>query len=481
MTLEDFNQWLKVGGKYTVLVEVSTSPALYLSTVPYVTLPTDTDPNRMYSACIAGGVAITENLPLDGTASLSTGDIEIHNEDATLDSWLDMTWVNREIKVFIGDVTWSRGDFKMIFSGLVSELTSSSANRLNIVLRDKLQRLNTPVTEDVIGGDGSNKDDIVPLLFGECHNITPVLVDAPNETYKIHNAAIERIIEVRDNGVPIVTTDTLSNGTFKLTAQPAGAITVSAQGSTPYTNTVAGIIQRLVTQYGNAFERLTSADLDTAQINSFDIAHQQPVGIYLTGKTNVLGVCQELAASVGAQVSMSKEGKLRLLKVIEPSGSPVVTITPADYVLGSLQISERTTVLSGMRLGYCKNWTTQDNLETGIPTEHKDLFAKEWLTVSSNDAVVATEYRLHGEPEQEDTLLLNSATAQAESDRRLNLWKKQRTVYRLTGYSHLLTLELGSVVELKVPRFGLNNGKLGQIISIQSDWIGRRVTLEVLV
>jgi hypothetical protein len=54
-------------------------------------------------------------------------------------------------------------------------------------------------------------------------------------------------------------------------------------------------------------------------------------------------------------------------------------------------------------------------------------------------------------------------------------------VYRFKGYAHLLTLELGQALTLTAPRFGLDAGKTGVVIGLQSDWINRRVTVEVLI
>ena len=134
MTDLEFQEWLKKGGRYVVLVEADTTPLRYLSAVAYTTLPSDTPANRVYSPVLAGGIALSETLPLDGTATLSAGDIEIHNEDGSLDSWLDDIWSNRRIQVFIGDVTWPRADFKLVFDGVAAGLESTSPERLNIVL-----------------------------------------------------------------------------------------------------------------------------------------------------------------------------------------------------------------------------------------------------------------------------------------------------------------------------------------------------------
>lgn len=481
MTDNEFTLWLAAGGRRLALVEIDTDTLRYLSNVAYTTLPTDTPANRVYRPVVASGFAFSESLSLSGTASVSVGAIDLHNEDGALDAWLDEVWTNRAVRVYIGDATWPRADFRLVFSGLIASLDSRSPQRLSIVLRDKLERLNTPATDATLGGSTDNKDRLQPITLGECHNVTPLLADPAQHEYQWHQGASERLIEVRDNGVPVSTASVLSTGKFKLLATPAGQVTASAQGRTPYSNTVSGIVQALATNYGTPSERLTSGDLDSAQLAAFAAACPQPVGYYLGDRANVLQVCQELAASVGAQVVMSREGKLRIVRLALPgTGTPVV-IGPQDYEARSLAIKERTTVIAGVKLGYCKNWTVQSNLDTGIPPEHKDLFAQEWLTVTASDPAVASTYKLYAEPEQVDTLLLTEADAQAEADRRLSLWKVQRTVYQVKGFAQCLLLELGQAVTLQGDRFGLQSGKTGTVIGLQLDWMAGRATVEVLV
>lgn len=481
MTDAEFLAWAAQGGRRLVLVELATDTPRYLSNIAYTTLPTDNPPNRAYSPVVALGFAFSERLSLTGGASISAGSIELHNEDGNLDPWLDEVWVNRAVSVYLGDATWPRADFKLIFSGQIDKLNSSSSSKLSIVLRDKLQRLNTPVTDLKLGGTTDNKERLQPVTVGECHNITPLLSDPAQHEYQWNQGASERLIEVRDNGVPVGSTPTLSSSKFRLLATPAGTVTASVQGRVPYSNTVAGVVKHLAQNFGTPTERLTSADLDAAQLAAFEAACPQPVGYYIGDRANVLAVCQDLAASVGAQCVMSREGKLRIVRLAVPGTGSPVELKPQDYEAKSLQAKERTTVVAGIKLGYCKNWTVQDKLETGIPPAHKDLFAQEWLTVTANDAGVAAAYRLYAEPEQVNTYLLTEADAQAEANRRLNLWKVQRTVYQIKGYANCLLLELGQAVTLYGDRFGLQTGKTGTVIGLQLDWMAGRATVDVLV
>ena len=481
MTDAQFLEWLERGGVRIALVEVETSTPHYISTLPYSTLPTDTPANLSYLPVLASSFAFTERMSLDGNINLSVGTLELHNEDGALDPWLDEVWVNRNISVRIGDASWPRADFKVVFSGVIAELAANGPTRLSIVLRNKLERLNTPATETLLGGTTANKDRLLPVTFGECHNITPLLIDPAEHQYRWHTGAAERLIEVRDEGVPVLATANLATGTFKLVKSPKGAITASVQGATPYAPTIASIVRALATAYGSPTERLSVGDLDFANLTAFDVACPQPTGYYISDRANVLQVCQDLASSVGAQVVMSKQGLLRLIRLTLPGTGTPKAIGTKDYEHGTLALSDRSEVIAGIKLGYCRNWSPQQSLETGIPAEHRALYEQEWLTETARDSAVAANYKLYAELPQTDTYLLTAADTQAEASRRLDLWKVQRNVIKFKGYPHLLLLELGDSVTVIAPRFGLSGGKTGVVIGLQSDWIAGRVDVEVLV
>ncbi len=493
MTDAQFAAWLASSTAIRlVLVEAVASIAgvdttLYLSTRHYVTGAADTPANTAYSAVVSGSPKITERLQLNGGGGLSGGDVEIHNLAGERDAWLGYVWANRPIKAFVGDPRWPRSDFRLIFNGIVADIDSKSNDKLNLLVRDKMQRLNTPVSEVKLGGSTPNKDSVLPLLFGECSNITPLLTNPTTLEYQIHNGPVENIFEVRDNGQPITVTASNSTGKFTLASSPAGAITVSAQGDKPagaYYNSIAQLIQRLVTGYGKAGDAFVTADLDTSNLSAFDSAHPQPVGAYLQNRENLLTTINSLAASVGAQAVMSRAGQLRLFQIALPAtGTP--TLINESKIINSggkstLQISSRPPVVAAVKLGYCQNWTVQSSLLTGIPAQHKDLFAIDWLTATASDSTVKENYRLNADPVQVNTCLLVNSDAQAEATRQLNLWKVPRTVYKFTGTAPLMMLELGGAVTLQHRRFNLSAGVSGMVIGLTLDWISAQVEMEVL-
>lgn len=451
----------------------------YLSTKNYA----DTVGGRIYDPVVnAESVQLIERMSLDASPSMSFGDIEIYNVDGALDGWLLDIWVNKSVTVLVGDVRWLRADFETIFSGTIDDIDSRSRDTLNIKVRDKLQRLNTPITETTLGGTSINKNELIPLCFGECFNVTPLLTNPATLEYKVHGAAIESIIEVRDNGVPVAHTDTVASGKFTLTAQPFGQVTASVQGDKPTTwdKTVSLLVQRLVTGYGGV-NKFVSADLDTTQLATFEAANTQPVGIYITQRENTLSVCNRIAASVGAQLVMSRLGKLQLLKIELPASGTAFAIDTNDIIENSLSISQKLPVKAAFKVNYDKNWMIQEGLQTGIPEEHKDMYALEWLSYTAEDATVKTNYALDGEPVAVDTMLLTEADATTEATRLLDLYKTPRFVVTFTGTARLVELTLGQRVTLTYPRFGLDAAKEGQVIGLSVDWSNLSVKCEVIV
>lgn len=470
-----------------VEVDVGTTGGVvtrYLSNKAYVTASGDTPFNTAYIPRISTGVKFTRSLALDGTVSTSYGDLQLTNVDGSLDSWLTDYWSNRSIRIYIGDVQWARSDFRLGFSGITTGIDTAARSVVNIKISDKLQRLNTPASTVKLGGSSSLADTCIPVLFGECSNIAPLLIDHTINKYQVHNGPIEGIFEVRDNGIPVAYTQDAAHGTFTLTNAPYGTITCSAQGAKPagvYTNTVAGIIQLMVTAYGLASQMFISSELNSTVFTAFNTANPQPVGVYLTNRENVLDICTQLAASVGARVVVDSTGLLSIVKLSLPQSTGGTAITSADMVDRSLEIAQLAPVVAAIKIGYCKNWTVQSTVAGGVDATAATLYGLEYLTVTRTDSAAAANYNLYTDPVEDDGLLLVGTDAIAEATRRLNMFSTQRKILKYSGFYHLINENLGAPQTITHSRFGLSGGVTGQILSIAVDFINPHVDIEVLV
>ena len=471
-----------------VLIEPTASVAgvettFYLTTGNYVTGAGDSPPNQFYLPMAVTNVAVNESLSLTNAASMTVGDVEVHNYNGDRDAWLSYVWVNRPIKAFVGDPRWARSDFRPIFDGTIEDIGSRARDKLNLKIKDKLQRLNNAVTETKLGGTSSNKDSLIPVGLGELSNVTPLLVDASTLQFQFADSAIffADTDAVRDNGAPVSTVMTAATGKFKLGQAQAGAITVSYQADSTANSTLSKLVQKLVTSYGKSTDRFTSADLDAVSLAAFDSSHTQPLGLYLAERTNVINACQQLAASLGAQLTMTRLGLLRLYQLDFTGLVSTFTIKNHQMLGQELSIASRSEVAASVKLGFNKNWTTQDNLLTNLPAASKDALAKPWSTETYVDTPTQALYKLSADPVQEDTLLLRRTDAHAECVRRTNVRKVTRTVYQFTGFSEMLQLSLGQAVTIFHSRFNLAAGGLGIVVSLQVNWSSNRVVVGVMI
>jgi hypothetical protein len=480
-----YTQWLDdPKAVRCVLVEVSvksgTEITRYASTVPYY----DTVGARHYlPRVIAKSVKISENINIGKPGSLSFGNVSFQNADGQLDSWLSDIWAERDILVVVGDVRWTRDDFRTLFAGTVEDIDSKNSSTISLKVRDNLQRLNSSVTDTVLGGSTANAEKLVPLTFGEVHNISPLLINPATLTYKYHPSNTSLVIEVRDNGVPVNATFNNANGEFTLTQQSFGTVTASVRGDDAGTwvITASRIIEELVTRFGEANKRLTASDIDLVNFGAFDSASSQSLGVYINSKTNLLTICNKIANSVGGQLYMNRLGKLSLFKLeFPPVGTPVA-ITDSDMISGTLKVKDKVPVRGAQKIGYCKNWTRQETLDTGLPAEHKDLFEQVWLEIVSDDATTKADYRLDADPEMKETFMLTKTDATAEATRILNIFKVPRFIFTFKGKPRLTELQLGDAVTLTHPRLGLSGGKTGVVVGYSVDWDNLLVDIDVLV
>lgn len=490
-TLEQIIDWLKDPNHIsTILVEVldvpGTSQNLYLSNKPFISASTDTPANKSYTPCIIGGISFTESLSLNGSVNISYGDVELDNTNGIRDSWFAYIWANKVINIYIGDVTWVKDDFRIIFSGIINDISSRNLSSLNLIITDKLQRLNNPISEQLMPTINTTNDVLIPLTFGEVFNVTPILTDNVVNTleYQVHNGPVEDIIEVRDNGIPVSITKNIAEGKFQLNQSSYGQITCSIQGhkDVTYYNDIANIIHEIVTKYGPANTRLTDYDIDLSNFGTFSAANTEPVGVYVKAGENILTTCNQLAISIGAQLAMTSTGYLRLIKLSIPGTGTSYSIGANDIEEDSINISDKPEIRASTKIAYCKNWTTQQgSIAAGVPSQNISLFETEWLYTTEVNSTTQTDYKLTTEPAEEQTLLIQKLDAEDEATRRNALWDTPRFIYSVKAYAHMLPIELGDAVTLTDTRFGLESGKTGIVVNISRNWLAGRITLGVLI
>lgn len=368
-TVAELKEWLQSPGiNKVILVEVkgvdeddTGSFNLYFSNKPYIT-----EDGTMYDPCIIGGISFTESISLTENPSLNYGEIELDNsETAAVNKlgYLRYGWKNRIINIYLGDATWPRYDFSLIFSGRTKDLASRGRNSLSLSLADRLSVVNVPVYRGRIGYAGSapqyidstiisgytGSTPIVaelgssrPVTIGECFNVSPVLIaesyydgsELHGKLFMYHDKDSGGVIEVRDNGAPVDGYIEVQPGMFALTKSSYGTITASVYGDntgrgwTHYTGSKAigyissttgeptyawnqayvgsgyvGSMQEYSDSIPFVIKTLLTGYAGSAGINpneiDFPYDDTRCTGVYVSDDSNILSLCTEIANSGG--------------------------------------------------------------------------------------------------------------------------------------------------------------------------------------
>ena len=485
----DYAIWLAADNQSRiVLVEVKAwsggaEVTRYMSNYPFVSGPSDSPANQAYDDFVLSVPQFSHRMSeqFTGQSTPSWGDIEIANENGDRDSWLTAdAWDARSVKMYLGDKSWARADFRKILDGTIADIYATGQRTLALKVRDKQWMLNVPAQTSLIGGSTANKDLPKPLCYGQAFNTEPVLTVAATHEYQDHDGAVNAISTVYDNGVSVGFTPTIASGTFVLSAAPAGRITADVQGAKPggtYLTKCADIMQHLITTHS----ALTTGDLDASSFSAFNTTAPQALGLYVRERQNLIELLDALIQSVGGWYGFSRDGLLQLGRLEDPaSGTSVLDLTADDLVEGSLRCIRRIVPVTTVRLGYRKNWTLQTDGVAGAATEARraDL-AAEYLVSKALDAAIKTAHPLALEPELAGTLMTVQSDCDTEAARRLALWGVTRYVYAFDCFSAPARVSLGQVIKLTHPRFGFAGGAKAVVVGITEQPTKNRLSLEI--
>jgi hypothetical protein len=230
ITKAQYNAWLEdPEAERIALVEAGAriggvESTIYLSTHTYATGPNDNPPNQIYLALVdAQNLLISEALSLPNSSAnnstnspvkkptrspsptsdsassqtisptMSVGEVTVRNPSGELDDYLGYVWRNRPLRIYLGDPSWARSDFRLRYNGITYDLSNKDRTTFSFKYRDKTQLLNTAVsevllsdviTDPVVLAATTNQSALVPVGIGEMHNITPLVTNPATLEYQ---------------------------------------------------------------------------------------------------------------------------------------------------------------------------------------------------------------------------------------------------------------------------------------------------------
>jgi len=490
-------------------------------TAGFSTLPSDSPANIYFEERLTQPGNYERYAFANGTTSgesdVSFGFIELANADGGLDYLNEVAVDGRELKIYgLESRMSSWSSRQLLFIGTMEQVELSWTT-VSIRIKDRLFELRKNIQDNLYLGTttagGQNtaegtaddiKDRPKPFLFGKALNFAPILANRFDRIYQVNDGPINAGIIVRDVGVPLTFAanyDTIAQlrsatiaggsfataralGLFRIGANPQGDITVDSSEGADGSRSAPRTIQRLLLGFG-----LTTDDFSVADLETLHALNPAEVGIWTGAETyETLSIVSQLLDSIGATCVPDRLGVLRFFRLDIPTGQAVATFDRSIILDKGNGIERLATNDDGrgvpakkVTIKYAYNYTIQTGVNlAGSTTDAQKAFAKEqWRTAVAEDATVSTKFLLAPELEFE-TMLVNLADAQAEANRRLNIYKVRRDRYRIPiKTDYVSNIDLGSVISLSINRFGLSAGKKFLVIGINENYRTGITTLDV--
>ena len=356
-------------------------------------------------------------------AERTVGQIEIIIADGELDEFVNYDFLYQNIKIWTGQQDQEFNDFKLVFHGLIeSNLYDERTMRL------KLGDLSNSLEEDLkipnytgtgtYGGNADLKGHNMPMAWGECFNIEPVLIDTVNLIYQCHFRQIESIDGVYDKGAAITydgdTSDLtswtaiagkfktdLSRGLFKLGAKPVGLITADIKGDSVggYVNSADQIIKRIF----NLSQKSALLNIDDISFSALHAANSSRLGFFSKNLQKTSDIFSHIMRSLGGFWHVDWKGNLKLDIFDFKNSSGDIT----ERHLIAIEKSEDSAPVWKLSNHYAPNWRQQSLSEIAQGSTGAKWFRQSGIPAASlgevGDFYIDTETNKYYEKTGENT------------------------------------------------------------------------------
>lgn len=469
----------------------------------FITEPNENPANEYFAPLVDNALQYDASLISGNTVGVNSptfGALEIANGNGDLDYFAHLSWSGRRIVVKAGLPGFRYADYAVVFDGLCNNIEMDDAI-ITLTISDKGLQFDKEIIGTSYAGTGGLEGStdlagrLKPLAYGKCFNVEPVLVDALNLIYQVHNGQTQAVNAVFDAGValtfdadyPSIAAATpiagkyatcLATGHIKLGSTPAGRITLNLEGDKAggYVSKVGDVCLRIVqTLYEE--ESLSLDDIDTAAWSALNSALSGDVGIYITERRTLRQLLDELLNPLAAYWQFSRFG-LFSAAYIETNRTPTITIDDDMIGTAGAQISNVMAPAWRISVAYAPVWTVQaeDELAGGAPAAHRSFVGAEYRFTTSENRSLRTQ---NIKPLERTfyTNLADKSDADALLERLVRIYAVERKLYQLTVYDMAFRIGNGDIVRFKYPRFSIDAEMI--VVSTSYDAETAATTLEL--
>jgi hypothetical protein len=483
------------GDEIVMLVEAHPYDAGGISEVPQYFSDREfaNDPPGYYEPIVQDGLNISRSifgnnqgqiggrgLPSYTDIKLLTGQDSDPKEPTSFDELKALAWDSRYVDVKVGARGISYSQFRRAQRAKAAHYLPG-LRVSTIALADPSLPFNRDVQKLFYAGTGGLEGGVdlankpKPIAVGMLRNVTPILVDKEALIYQFHKDAAgttcAAVTAVYSGGYPFLTSDyvvDLSTGTFQLLTAPAPNSLVTCDVTGP--SAVGYTTAELISYFASTIGPLTfPGDFNTSAHYSFLAAYPGNAGMYLDSATSIGSVIDELLAP-GGFLTLDQNGKLLYGLWRLPFGTPKLALLDDEGDILDIVPLSCDPPATKLQLDWGRNFTLQNaqGEAGGISTSQAAFANEEYRTLSSPDPIDATtpgRWPSAGPLHLVSQLVVES-DAQEELDRLSEIYGAEWEAYQVDCGPQGLLLDIGDLVFVRHPRFGLESGALFRVAGL---------------
>ena len=462
---------------------------MLLTTHGFVTRTDDTEFASRYFAPYLKNDAETNSvmsLAIWGKQNSEPGlsSINLDNKGGQFDTLLEQELTGRAVRVYLVEIGFSTGVPLAVDSASWVRVATQTIDRApeapdlltaRIIMRESTASLNEIVQRSTYN-DPANAALVGkerPITFGQVLSAPAVKPSTSTLTFEIFDKPgfDADVSLMRDQGAPLTTPASWTPATY-------GALKLAADFGKIVMDTVPAATSDTEQALLNFLTRagIPASAIDTAALAAIATDFPEDVGIFSEGRDTFRAVLDQIVNGVMGWYTFDELQTFTAGTLTEPTGTPVFMVDNSTW-LGELNVTPDLMAGVVSKIGYQKNWYAYQagELATGLSTADANMLkepyrAKAFLNVgAATDDNYARIDKSKKVPDGIYQTLFNAATgAERVRDRLNDIIAKKRSFYRLqvqTADTTLIQLKLGAVAELRLPRYGLDAGKLVRVVA----------------
>ncbi|MCT8506130.1 hypothetical protein [Chromohalobacter moromii] len=448
MTDAEYEAWLAdLSAPRIVLCELDYAGGTeYIASRPYISRPTDSDPNRAYDDLLVEAIDIETRT--DGL--ISFGEITLV-DDGSLWRWVSRAWKGFPVRLYLGGPEWSRDDFRLHARALNGGVSESRRGTLAFSVTDESAQLDEPIDTGSLPEDAGP----VPLALGSVFNAPLVRVSTSELTYRASYLAVSSL-SPKDAGAAAPHTADLAGGTVTLDNAPGDTLTVDIEESH---NTPAAIVSWVADQYG-----LT---LGTLELPAYT------VGLYYGSEVTGRQILDELCQGLGAYWYLDALGRL-VARQHDIPGEADIVLSIDEIEDGQIALVETEQPWHSLTLRWRRNYAPLRSVAGVIDENNATLAARLQRTWTETKGTQDTADHPLAETPTRDSCIQLEADAITERERLLGLRTVRADVFEIDAF--LAPVALGQRIEVEHPA---TERMIGRVISVSRSPTRSTTTLNV--